>query len=662
MVWIGVGLAVAIACVYAPVRDFPFITFDDPEYVTQNSRVRAGLGWDGVAWAFTTPYAANWHPLTWLSHMLDWRLFGAWAGGHHLTSVVLHAAATGVLLAALVRLTRAPWESAVVAALFALHPLRVESVAWVSERKDVLAALWWAAGLLAYARFAERPGAGRYLLVAGAFAAGLLAKPMVVTFPFALLLLDAWPLGRGAREGWRRLLGEKLPLFALSAVAAVVTFRVQSSAGAVSSLEHLPLLGRIVNAVLSYGAYLGKTVWPTGLAIFYPPRDALPPATIVAALAVLAMISALALHQWRVRPHLLVGWLWYLGTLVPVIGLVRAGDQSMADRFTYVPSIGLGVMAAWSIGELARRDRRSWWVATGAVMAVLAACCLRTRDQLGTWRDSRTLYRHALAVTSGNHLAHGNLGLLLLEERRVDEAMVHFRAAVAARPLAPKAHVNLGVGLSSLGRRDEAFSAYETAVRLAPGLPVAHYNFGLALAEAGRLDEAAAHYEEALRLDPDYAVARVNLGLLLANRGRLADAIVQYRAAIALDPGLTSAHNNLAVALERTGAIDEAVAAYRTAIRLQPDDPRARFNLAAALLGQGKAAEAVAEYREVVRLDPAVPEAHAGLGEALEATGDRAGAEAAFRQALERRPDWPAVRARLTALEVARGTAAAVER
>ena len=653
--WTWIGLGLAVVALYAPVRDFPFVTFDDPEYVTKNPHVRAGLGWAGVVWAFTEPYAANWHPLTWLSHMLDWSLYGDWAGGHHLTSVALHVLASVTLLAALVRLTRAPWESAVAAAMFALHPLRVESVAWVSERKDVLAALAWVVALVAYARFVERRSLGRYLLVATAFAAGLLAKPMVVTLPFALLLLDAWPLGRDAREGWRRLAAEKVPLLVLSALCALVTYRVQSGAGAVPSLEHQPLGGRIANALVVYVMYLWKTVCPTRLALFYPPSDVAPGVVAAATVALLA-ITALATWQWPRRRYLLVGWLWYLGTLVPVIGIVRAGDQAMADRFTYIPSIGLGIMAAWALGEVARRDARGWRLATAAATVILVAWSLRSADQIGTWRDSRTAYTHAIAVTDGNHMAHGNLGLLLLEEGRVDQAMEHFRAAVAARPAAPKAHVNLGVGLATLGRRDEALAEYETAVRLDPRLALAHYNLGLELAERGRLDEAMARYEEAIRLDPAYAPPRVNLGLLLANRERFADAIVQYRTALALDPSLHAAYNNLAVALERTGAIDEAVDAYRTAVRMQPSDPRARFNLGAVLLARGDATGAATQYREVVRLDPAIPEAHAALGEALERSGDPAGAEAAYRQALARRPDWPAVQARVAVLE--RGTGA----
>jgi tetratricopeptide (TPR) repeat protein len=648
--WSALLLAAAVVLLYAPVRDFGFVTFDDPEYVSQNPHLRGGLTWTGLRWAFTTPHAANWHPLTWLSHMLDWSLFGGWAGGHHLTSVALHAASAAVLLIALVRLTGAPWESAVAAAAFALHPLRVESVAWVSERKDVLATLAWVAAMLAYARFVERRTAARYALVLAAFAVGLLAKPMVVTLPFALLLLDVWPLDRPRRDGWRRLVLEKVPLLVLSAAAALVTFRVQSSAGAVASLEHQPLPARLANAVLAYVAYVWKTVWPSRLACFYPQAAEYPMGPVLAALGVLGLVTAIALHQRRRRPYLLVGWLWFVGTLVPVIGVVRAGDQAMADRFTYIPSIGLVVAGAWLAGEAARRSPRAWWTATAAAAIVLIAWSATTATQLRTWRDSRALYAHALAVTTGNHLADGNLGLLLLEENDVDEAMRHFRAAVEARPASSKAHVNLGVGLATLGRHDDALREYEAAVGLDPRLPVAHYNLGLELSEHGRVDEAVSHYETAIRLDPDYAPPHVNLGLVLANRGRLDDAIAHYRTAIALDPRLPAAYNNLAVALERTGAIAEALDAYRAAVRLQPSDPRARFNLGAVLLGQGAAREAAEQYREVVRLDPTIPEAHAALAESLAATGDIPGATAAFEQALRHRPDWPEVRARIQEL------------
>jgi tetratricopeptide (TPR) repeat protein len=491
--------------------------------------------------------------------------------------------------------------------------------------------------------------------MAAAFALGLLAKPMVVTLPFVLVLLDVWPLDRVARLGWRRVVVEKLPLFALSAAAAVVTFLVQSRAGAVQSLEHQSVGARVANAVVSYAAYVWKTVWPTGLAVFYPPVDTFSVPTVLAAAALLAALTALACWQGRARPYLLVGWLWYLGTLVPVIGIVHAGDQAMADRFTYVPGIGLAIRAAWAAGELARRDARSRTIATAIAVVVVLAWCVRTREQLATWRDSKTLYEHAIAVTADNHLAHGNLGLLLLDEKKVPEAMEHFRAAVRARPTAPKAHVNLGVGLSAIGQPDAAFAEYQEAARLDPALPVAHYNLGLSFAERGRLDEARAEYETAIRLDPDYAPPHVNLGLVLANQGRFADAIVHYRNALALDPGLPAAYNNLAVALERTGATDEAVEAYRTAVRMLPDDPRARFNLGAVLAGTGKPAEAIVQYREVVRLDPSVPEGYAALGEALEATGDRVGALVAYRQALARRADWPAVRDRVAALETPAG-------
>jgi tetratricopeptide (TPR) repeat protein len=583
--------------------------------------------------------------------MADVSLFGTWAGGHHLTSVALHATSAVVLLAALVGLTGRRWESAVAAATFALHPLRVESVAWVSERKDVLAALAWVAAMWAYAAWVRRPTGVRYALLIATFALGLLAKPMVVTLPFALMLLDVWPLERIA-QSWRRVIVEKLPLFAMSVLASIVTYRVQSGARAVASLDHQPLDDRVANALVSYVVYLWKTIWPTRLAMFYP-QVAWSAVAVAGAAALLLAVTGIAVRQQRRRPYLLVGWLWFLGTLVPVIGLVRAGDQAMADRFTYIPSIGLAVAGAWCVGEIGRRGDRARWLATAAVILVLGAWSVLTRAQVETWRDSHALYRHAIAATMGNHMAHGNLGLLLLDEGRVDEAMNHFRAAVAGRPLAPKAHVNLGVGLATLGRRDEALAEYETALRLDPHLALVHYNLGIELAERGRLDEAIAHYRDAIRLDPEYALPHVNLGLVLANRGQLGDAIAHYRAAIALDPTLLAAYNNLAVALERTGAIQEALASYEIAVRLGPGDPRARFNQGALLLAQGRAADAAAQYREVVRLDPSVAEAHAALGEALARTGDVDGATAAFRRALERRPDWTEVKKRLAQLDAA---------
>jgi tetratricopeptide (TPR) repeat protein len=642
-------IVLGVAIVYAPVRDFGFVTFDDPEYVSKNVHVRPGLRWDGVVWAFTRAWAANWHPLTWLSHMADWSLFGAWAGGHHLTSVALHATSSVVLLLALVRLTRAPWESAVAAAAFALHPLRVESVAWVSERKDVLATLGWVLAMLAYARYVERPSVARYAAVAAAAGAGLLAKPMVVTLPMALLLLDAWPLRRLASDPWRAVL-EKLPLLALSVLVAWTTFRVQSEAGAVTSVEAMPMGLRLENALVSYATYVGMTLWPRGLAMFYP-LAVFDAATLAVAALTLVAITAIAVRERRRRPYLLVGWLWYLGTLVPVIGIVRAGDQAMADRFTYIPSIGLGLMGAWALGEVARRSVPARQAVTAAVAAVLLVWVGAARAQVETWRDDRALYEHALAVTTNNHVAHGNLGLLLLDEGRTDEAIAQFRAAVAANGRASKPHLNLGVGLATKGDHAGALAEYELAVRADPRYATARYNLGLELAEAGRVDEAITQYEESIRLDPEYARPHVNLGLVLAERGRFADAIAHYRTAIALEPDRYEAYNDLAVALERTGAVDEAIDAYRTALRLQPDDARAYFNLGAVLMGQGRVAEAADQYRQVVRLAPAIPEGHAGLGDALLALGDRAGALSSYRRALDARPDWAAVAARVRELD-----------
>jgi tetratricopeptide (TPR) repeat protein len=608
-------LIAATLLVYEPAARHGFVNYDDPEYVTENAHVTAGLTGTSIGWAFTHAYAANWHPLTWLSHMLDCELFGLDPAGHHRTSVLLHAAAAAALFLVLAALTGAPWPSAAVAALFALHPLRVESVAWVSERKDVLSGLFWMLGLGAWVGWVRRPRPWRYALVVVTFVLALLAKPMAVTFPFVLLLLDWWPLRRAGVVPVRRLILEKLPLFALSALVSVITFVVQHEAGAVASLASVSPTARLANALLSYATYVGKTLWPVRLAVFYPFADPLPGWQVALALVGLALGSWLVLREARRRPYLAVGWLWFLGTLVPVIGLVRAGDQAMADRFTYVPQIGLLVMAVWGTLELAGARRRALALAAG--VAVLGGCAALTSVQLGYWRDSATLFSHALAVTRDNHVAHTNLGETLVREGRLAEAEAHFAEALRIRPAYAKAHVNYGMALAGRGERRIAVRHYAEAVRLDPSSAMAHYNWGLALAEQGALDDAIGHYREALRLDPSYAKAHTNLGWALAAQGHREEAVVEYRAALRVRPDLATAHNNLAVTLEDLGRLDEAIAEYQAAVRLSPRDPRPRSNLAAALERAGRAEQAIEEYRAVVRLDPSAADAQQALARML---------------------------------------------
>jgi tetratricopeptide (TPR) repeat protein len=653
--WIGVGIVVAVVATYVPVLRFGFVNFDDPEYVLENPHVIGGLTRADVAWAFTAFHAANWHPLTWLSHMVDCQLFGLAPGGHHATNVLLHAGAALLLFVALRRMTGATWRSAAVAALFALHPLRVESVAWISERKDVLAAFCWMLALLAYARWAERQTPARYAAVALAFVAGLLAKPMVVTLPFALLLLDVWPL---RRFGVRAVV-EKLPLLALAAATSAVVFVAQRAAGAVVPLDSASAGTRIANALLAYAGYLGMTLWPHDLAVFYPYRETFPAWQIAGAAALLVAFTAAAVAAVRRAPWLLVGWLWYLGTLVPVIGFVRAGDQAMADRFTYLPHVGLLVAAVWGVAEATASSRRRELVVGGAAAAMLVGCVVATRHQLAYWRDSGALFAHALAVTRRNSIAHTNYGFALLEQGRAADALAHFAEAVELKPDYAKARLNYGMGLASVGRSNEAIAQYREAIRLDPGWASPHYDLGLELAERGRIDEAIPEYREALRLDPAHAKAHNGLGLALANRGLLDEAVAHYEAALAIDPGLAATHNNLAVALERLGRADDAVVQYRESIRLAPADGRAHFNLGAVLSGIDHLAEAEAEYRLALPLLSNPPEARLALGDVLVEERRNAEALVEYRAALAARPGWPAAESRIAWAIAAGGDPAA---
>lgn len=468
---------------YAPLGEAGFVNYDDPGYVYANPRVAAGLTIDGVAWAFTTFHQANWHPLTWLSHMLDVELFGVNPGWHHRVAVFLHALNTVLLFTFLSRATGARWPSAFAAALFAVHPLHVESVAWISERKDVLSTFFWLAAMLAYLSWVRRGGPARYALVAGLLAAGLLAKPMVVTLPCVLLLLDVWPLGRTPWAGradtgeaatvrWGRLLAEKVPLFFLVAGASVATLAAQRAGGAVIGMVELPLAARLANAVVAYGWYLRKTVWPVGLAVFYPHPSlggAPPPATWLVPLLVLAGISAGAFWQRRRRPYLAVGWLWYLGTLVPVIGLVQVGVQATADRYTYVPLIGLFVAIAW-LGASVALGSRSRRVGVGTAAIVwLVASLLVTRAQLPHWRSARTLAERSVSVSPQNFVMSFNLAMALEGEGDVDGARRRYWDAIRIQPTYAETYGNLARVLVRLERPDRAIRALRAGLRVEPG-------------------------------------------------------------------------------------------------------------------------------------------------------------------------------------------------
>jgi tetratricopeptide (TPR) repeat protein len=609
--FVCLALLLVTIAVYSSVFGFDFVNFDDPDYVTANRHVRSGITAEGVKWALTSTEIANWFPITRLSHMLDCQLFGLEPGAYHAVNLLIHALAAILFFAFLHRATKAIWPSAFAAFLFAVHPLHAESVAWISERKDVLSAFFWFLALWLYVRYTEHPGTGRFVAVIVAFTLGLMSKPMLVTFPFVLVLLDHWPL----RRGWR--IQEKLPLFVLSFAAALSTFLAQRGSGAVQAIGELPLGTRIENALVSYVAYLAKTIWPANLAVFYPYTD-LQLWQAAAALLAIAALSYLVWRQRVSRPYLMVGWLWFLGTLVPVIGLVQVGAQARADRYMYIPMAGFGIMIAWAAAGL-DRSRRA--IAVTAVIACIALCGT-TWAQVQTWRDSETLFRHAIASTGPNYLAEHNLGVALMNEPgKLPEAITHLQSAVRLQPNSARALTDLGSALARApGRFPEAIANYQAALKLEPDSAIPHNNLGSALSKIpGRLPDAIAELQTALRLNPGDPQTLTNLGSALLKSGRVTEAIGQLQTALRADPSNAEAHNNLGSALaESPGRLPEAIAEYEAAIRINPDYAEARNNLGTALSGMpGRLPDAIAQYEAALRIQPDNAEAHANLGTAL---------------------------------------------
>ena len=546
-------LVVATVSVYWQVRGHDFVNHDDNIYAYENKNVQAGLTGENVVWAFVRPHIGHWHPMTWLSYMVDVELFGPNPGALHTTNLVLHTAGAVLLFLVLRRMTGAIWKSAFVAALFALHPLHVEPVAWISSRKDVLSGVFLMLTVLSYARYVDRPGVLRYFLVVLSFALGLMSKPMLVTLPFVLLLLDYWPLcrtGSGLSEGSARsywkLFREKLPLFALTGMSCVASYYAAKIEGAIGPAEIYPLRFRIPNALVSYVRYISKTLWPRHLAVHYPhPLDTLPLWQAVVALLLLVVVSVLVFRLRRRYPYLGVGWAWYVVTLVPVIGIVQVGDHVIADRYTYVPLVGLFIMVAWGVPDLVSRWRhRRVGLAVSAVAAI-SALTMCTWHQLGHWQNSVTLFEHALRVTSNNALAYTNLGHALLEEGRTEEAVDHLSKALTVQPRYVKAHINLGIALAGQGRLDEAVDHLSQALALDPDNVDAHYNMGVAMIKKGNLEVAAAHFSEVLRLKPDDADAHFSLGAILMTEGKLADAAAEFEQVLRLRPDYPNAREYL---------------------------------------------------------------------------------------------------------------------
>jgi tetratricopeptide (TPR) repeat protein len=610
---IAAALVLLTVAAYGGVLRSAFVNYDDDVYVTGNAEVLRGLDGASIVWAATATHASNWHPVTWLSHMLDVELFGLDSGKHHATSLLLHAANVVLLFLLFVRMTGAVWRSALVAALFAVHPLHVESVAWIAERKDVLSTFLWLLTSAAWLRYLAAPAASRYVVVLAAFALGLMAKPMLVTLPFTLLLLDAWPLRRRER-GWRALLVEKAPLFAMAALSCVATLVAQRRGGAVQALADFTFAERLANALTSYVAYLGRAAWPSSLAVFYPHgHEHLLAWSVAWAALLLAAGTAAALSRAKRAPYLAFGWLWYVGTLVPVIGLVQVGGQGMADRYTYVPLIGVFVAVAWGLAEAVGESAARRRVAVVAAIAAVGALALVTRAQVGTWRDSTALFERALSVTTGNWLAENNLGRALSDAGRVDDAIAHFERALRIAPDYVGAHLNLGNALVSTGRVDEGIDRYRRALALRPDFAEARGNLGAALLARGEAGQAVAEYEQAVRASPGSLKLANGLGVALARAGRFEEAVAAYRRALQLDPQSSDALNNLGLALARMSRSDEAIATFREAIRLRPGNAEAHNNLGVALANARRIREALAEFEQAVRIQPAYREARANL-------------------------------------------------
>jgi tetratricopeptide (TPR) repeat protein len=718
-------LAVATWLTYWPLGENKFVNVDDPQYLTENPHVNSGLSLAGVVWALGTGHASNWHPLTWVSHMLDCSVFGLNPRGHHLVSLAFHIANAILLFLLLHRMTGAPWRCFFVAALFALHPTHVESVAWGSERKDVLSASFFLLTLWAYREYVIAAGArlattlesstpafraeaglGRntprairwYLVTLFLFVLALMSKPMAVTLPFVLLLLDFWPLRRLQLPSCRdsesngspipqsspstvqlssaptlprshaslfTLVREKLPLFLLSLGAGIVTFLVQKSGGAVSSFSAISLPSRLANCAVSYLRYLGKTVWPVNLSPIYVHPNPWPAMFVITACGVLLALSLLAVARARRQPWFFTGWFWFVGVLVPAIGLVQVGPQAMADRYLYLPSIGLFIMFVWFAaeflpdgsrvresepGERAGESTAQPAYARAAGIRVLiipvgisalAGCMLCSWFQVQYWREGEVLYRHALDLDPDNYVAGDYLGNALHAKNRDEEALALFSKTVRLQPLFPEGQYNLGTLLLHKGILDDAVRHLEIAVKLSPNDGNAHHNLANAYLQSNRLPEAEKEYLQAIALKPGDPGPQASLGEVLLRQNRLAEAELAFSEAARLEPDRAEAHRNLAVALVRQGKVAEAISHFAEAVRLKPSDPDLRFNLGLALLENHRLREAEEQFLKIIQVKPDDTRAHYRLAIALHEQRRSREAVAQYRQALQFTPDFP---------------------
>jgi protein O-mannosyl-transferase len=697
---VALCLIIGIIVVYLKVQKYDFVGYDDELYVTQNHYVQKGISLEGIKWAFTTFHSANWHPLTWLSHMLDCELYGLNPAGHHWTNVELHIANTVLLFILLFMMTGALWQSAFAAALFAVHPLHVESVAWISERKDVLSTFFGLLSMAAYYGYVKKSSAQYYLLAIVLFSLGLMAKPMLVTLPFVLLLLDFWPLKRIQLPGDSqlksekpvedairrncRIILEKIPLFVLAAGSCIVTFFAQKSEGAVLPIAALPLKYRIENAVVSYVKYVFKAIWPQKLAVFYPhPGNTLPSWQIAGAALLIVIACYGAILAAKKSPYILVGLLWYLGTLVPVIGLVQVGDQAMADRYTYIPLVGIFIIVSWGAWDLLNarlrgrrsevgdpvfalrampgkqrseilsgvsgffKKRRSQKIYLGISAAIiLVALASKTFLQLNTWKNGITLFEHAVSVTRDNYQAENNLGTAYAS-KDLDKAVFHYKAALKINPRDAMALYNLGTIYEKKGQLDRAISYYLKALRINPDCAGALNNLGMAFYDKGNYDRAALFFKSALKTKSKHADARINLANVLFLQSKPDEAILQYQKIIQTDPENADALYNLACVLASQNKINEAVHHYNEALRIDPKYSKAYYNLGNILLRQGKMKEAVFQYAKAIEYRPDYVQAYNQIGVILLKQEKFKKAGVFFSKALQIDPGFSEARANL---------------
>ena len=617
--YIVIFLIVASFISFGRIIGNDFITFDDDEYIAENNYIKSGINTESIKWALTSSHASNWHPLTWISHMLDWQLFGANAAGHHLVNLLLHIGSAILLFLFFNKTTGSVWISAFVAALFALHPLRVESVAWAAERKDVLSMFFGIATLYVYALYVEDHKLSKYFLCLALFALGLLAKPMLVTMPFVLLLIDYWPLGRWQKvlqpelltfnneielvkkrfkqskansikeqkismplrnraKVIRSLLWEKVPFVFLAVISSIVTIWAQSNGGLIASLEQLPLLNRMLNAIVSYVVYVIKIFWPVNLAVFYPYEQFFPLWQVFGAASIILAISIAVIYFIKKAPFLFVGWFWYLGALVPVIGLMQVGLQSMADRYTYFPSIGIAIILAYGIAYLLP-EGKLYKIIIMAAAIILAALTFLTWQQCGYWKNSVVLYDHVLKVTKNNYLAHSNLGIVLAAQ----------------------------------GRKEEAITQYLAAIKINPNYADAYYNLANLLIKQGKIEDAIDNYRQAVKINPDHFEAHCNLADAFLKQHKIDKAIEHFREAARITPPSFAAFNNLGVNLERQLKHDEAIYYYRKALLIEPNNPGIHFNLGVAFGNKGELREAAEHFRQAIILKPYYDEAKQAL-------------------------------------------------